>query len=131
MANEHRHVMQAVKRQKVEIEIIPDDAEGEIDLDALESLLKDGHGKAALIAITHAPTSSGAFEFLILHYDLNKADFVFVNNRLSFATSNTHAMRNLLSERKTNILNLPPIYARHCSLMPAKKRSPLQRRQSI
>ena len=48
-----------MKRQKVKIEVIPDDEEGDIDLAALESMLADGHRKAALIAITHAPTSSG------------------------------------------------------------------------
>ncbi len=50
-----------MKRQKVNIEVIPDDADGEIDLDSLETMLKDEGNKPALIAITHAPTSSGDF----------------------------------------------------------------------
>ena len=51
--------MQAVKRQQVDIEIIPEDAEGDIDIDALEELVSSGTGKPALIALTHIPTSSG------------------------------------------------------------------------
>lgn len=51
--------MQAAKRYKTVIEVIPDDSEGEIDLEALESLLTCGNRKPALIAISHIPTSSG------------------------------------------------------------------------
>lgn len=52
-------VHQAVKRQQVEIEIIPEDGEGDIDVHALERVLADGSPAPALIAITHIPTSSG------------------------------------------------------------------------
>lgn len=51
--------MQAVKRQHVKIEIIPEDSEGDVDLDALEELVSSGARKPALIAIMHIPTSSG------------------------------------------------------------------------
>ena len=52
-------LLQAVKRQQVKIEIIPEDEEGGINLDALEGLLSNEAPKPALIAITHIPTSSG------------------------------------------------------------------------
>lgn len=43
----------------MEIEVIPEDSEGDVDLDALEEAVAKGSGKPALIAITHIPTSSG------------------------------------------------------------------------
>lgn len=52
-------VHQAVKRQQVQIDIIPEDAEGDIDVHALERMLANGSQAPALIAITHIPTSSG------------------------------------------------------------------------
>lgn len=52
-------LLQAVKRQQVEIEIVPEDEAGDIDIDALESIMSNGASKPALIAITHIPTSSG------------------------------------------------------------------------
>ncbi|DBA75470.1 TPA: hypothetical protein ACH3X1_010723 [Trebouxia sp. C0004] len=51
--------LQAIKRQQVEVEIIPEDAEGDVDILALEKLVAAGTSKPALIAITHIPTSSG------------------------------------------------------------------------
>lgn len=51
--------LQAIKRQQVEVEIIPEDAEGDVDIAALEKLVAAGTSKPALIAITHIPTSSG------------------------------------------------------------------------
>ena len=57
-----------MKRHKVEIEVIPDDSEGEIDLAALESMLSGGRRKPALIAITHAPTNSGMSQLNIQQY---------------------------------------------------------------
>lgn len=51
--------LQAVKRDQVEIEVIPEDSEGDIDVEALEKAVVDGARKPALIAITHIPTSSG------------------------------------------------------------------------
>lgn len=41
------------------MEIIPEDAEGDVNLEALEKLVAAGTSKPALIAITHIPTSSG------------------------------------------------------------------------
>lgn len=52
-------VHQAVKRQQVQIDIIPEDGEGNIDVHALERMLANGAQAPALIAITHIPTSSG------------------------------------------------------------------------
>ena len=52
-------VHQAVKRQQVLIDIIPEDGEGDIDVHALERMLASGAQAPALIAITHIPTSSG------------------------------------------------------------------------
>ena len=43
----------------MDIEIIPEDAEGDVDIDALEELVSSGTEKPALIALTHIPTSSG------------------------------------------------------------------------
>lgn len=56
---QHLAMHQAVKRQQVQIEIIPEDDEGDIDVPALESMLSNGAQRPALIAITHIPTSSG------------------------------------------------------------------------
>lgn len=46
----------------MEIEVIPDDVEGEIDLAALDEMLGKETRKPALIAITHAPTNSGTMQ---------------------------------------------------------------------
>lgn len=48
-----------MKRHQVEIEVITEDAEGDVDIDALEKLVASDRPKPALIAITHIPTSSG------------------------------------------------------------------------
>lgn len=48
-----------LERAGVAVEIVPDDDDGELDLGALESMLRE---PAALIAATHVPTSSGRVE---------------------------------------------------------------------
>ena len=48
-----------LERSGIEIEIVPDDAEGHLDLEALEAALRE---PAALLAATHVPTSSGRVE---------------------------------------------------------------------
>jgi cysteine desulfurase/selenocysteine lyase len=48
-----------LERSGIEIEIVPDDAEGQLDLEALEAALRE---PAALLAATHVPTSSGRVE---------------------------------------------------------------------
>lgn len=48
-----------MERDGVKIEVVPDDAEGRLDLDALEAALRE---PAALVAATHVPTSSGRVE---------------------------------------------------------------------
>ena len=48
-----------MKRHQVEVAVIPEDEEGDIDIEALEGLIKQGSRKPVLIAITHVPTSSG------------------------------------------------------------------------
>lgn len=53
------YMHQAVKRLQVQIDIIPEDGEGDIDVAALERMLSNGTQAPALIAITHIPTSSG------------------------------------------------------------------------
>lgn len=50
---------QVETRFGLEIEVIPEDEEGDIDLRALEAACRRGPCPA-LIAITHTPTSSGA-----------------------------------------------------------------------
>jgi selenocysteine lyase/cysteine desulfurase/glycine/D-amino acid oxidase-like deaminating enzyme len=48
-----------LERSGIKIEIVPDDAEGQLDLGALEATLRE---PAALLAATHVPTSSGRVE---------------------------------------------------------------------
>lgn len=48
-----------MERGGVKIEIVPDDAEGRLDLDALEAALRE---PAAVVVATHVPTSSGRVE---------------------------------------------------------------------
>lgn len=50
---------QAMRRHQVEVEVIPEDDSGDIDIPALESLIQRGPSRPVLIAITHVPTSSG------------------------------------------------------------------------
>ncbi|KAA6422013.1 MAG: aminotransferase class V [Trebouxia sp. A1-2] len=59
--------LQAIKRQQVQVEIIPEDAEGDVDIAALEKLVAAGASKPALIALTHIPTSSGRHRVRITH----------------------------------------------------------------
>ncbi|KAK9841124.1 hypothetical protein WJX74_000394 [Apatococcus lobatus] len=51
--------IQAMKRHHVEVSAIPEDDLGDIDVGALESLIKERPQKPVLIAVTHVPTSSG------------------------------------------------------------------------
>ncbi|KAK9862697.1 hypothetical protein WJX84_002020 [Apatococcus fuscideae] len=51
--------IQAMRRHQVEVEVIPEDDSGDIDIPALESLIQRGPSRPVLIAITHVPTSSG------------------------------------------------------------------------
>ena len=50
--------MQVAKRNRIEIEVIPEDEKGEIDFRALEEMLTSGR-KPVLVAINHVPTNSG------------------------------------------------------------------------
>ena len=50
--------MKVAKKCGIEIEVIPEDAEGEIDFCALEQMLTSGR-KPMLVAINHVPTNSG------------------------------------------------------------------------
>lgn len=59
LATSARYMHQAVKRLQVQIDIIPEDGEGDIDVAALERMLSNESQAPALIAITHIPTSSG------------------------------------------------------------------------
>ena len=51
--------IQVAKRTGVRIEVIPEDAENDIDIQALEESIVRGHRKPALLAFTHIPTNSG------------------------------------------------------------------------
>lgn len=46
----------AARRQGVVVDVVPDDAHGEIDVGALEAMID---GRVRLIALTHVPTSGG------------------------------------------------------------------------
>lgn len=48
--------LQAKKRYGVQIEVIPNDAHGQVSVDALRDMLDD---RVRLVAITHAPTNGG------------------------------------------------------------------------
>lgn len=48
-----------MKRHQVEVSVIPEDELGDIDIPALESMIKQAPRKPVLIAVTHVPTSSG------------------------------------------------------------------------
>ena len=51
--------LQLAKRTGVQIQVVPETAQGDIDLQALEALILAGERRPRLISITHVPTSSG------------------------------------------------------------------------
>ncbi|KAK9901374.1 hypothetical protein WJX75_009053 [Coccomyxa subellipsoidea] len=51
--------LQVAKRTGVRIEVIPEDADSDIDISALEESIVRGDRKPALLAFTHIPTNSG------------------------------------------------------------------------
>jgi cysteine desulfurase/selenocysteine lyase len=48
--------LQAAQRHSLQIDVIPDDANGQVSLDALENMLDE---RVRLVAITHVPTNGG------------------------------------------------------------------------
>ncbi len=53
-------LLQLAKRTGAVIEVLPETPAGDVDLDALAAALaRPGAGRAALVSLTHAPTSSG------------------------------------------------------------------------
>lgn len=52
-------VSQIAKRKGIIIEVVPETAEGDISIPALERLIKKGDRLPALIAISHIPTNGG------------------------------------------------------------------------
>jgi len=51
--------LQAERRWGVRVEVVPDDASGQLSVDALARLLDDGRGPVGLVAVTHVPTNGG------------------------------------------------------------------------
>ena len=54
-----RHILQVAKRTGAVIEVIPETADNDIDIEALEHSIQHGGRKPALLAFTHIPTNSG------------------------------------------------------------------------
>ena len=54
-----RHILQVAKRTGAVIEVIPETADNDIDIEALEHSIQHGGGKPVLLAFTHIPTNSG------------------------------------------------------------------------
>ena len=52
--------MQVAKRTGAKIEVIPETADNDVSLEALEHSIVHGQGRPALLAFTHIPTNSGA-----------------------------------------------------------------------
>ncbi len=50
---------QVARRTGVRIEVIPEDADNDVDIAALEDSIVRGDRKPALLAFTHIPTNSG------------------------------------------------------------------------
>lgn len=55
-ASNYLAFLQAVKRHGVLVDIVPDDNDGQLSIDALKSMID---GRVRLIAITHVPTNGG------------------------------------------------------------------------
>ena len=55
-----RGIIQVVKRTGARIEVVPETADNDVDLEALEQSILHGQGRPALMAFTHIPTNSGA-----------------------------------------------------------------------
>ena len=55
-ASNHIACLQVAERTGAEVEVVPHDASGTIDVDALRSMMDD---RVALIALTHVPTNGG------------------------------------------------------------------------
>jgi cysteine desulfurase / selenocysteine lyase len=51
--------LQAERRRGVTIEVIPDDGNGQVSVEALARLLDDGAAPVGLVAVTHVPTNGG------------------------------------------------------------------------
>jgi selenocysteine lyase/cysteine desulfurase len=66
-ASSYVSYLQAQRRQGVAVEVIPDDENGQVSIDALAGLLDDGdagggasgRGPVGLVAVTHVPTNGG------------------------------------------------------------------------
>jgi selenocysteine lyase/cysteine desulfurase len=55
-ASNHIACLQVAQRTGAEVEVVPSDESGQIDVDALRSMMDD---RVALIALTHVPTNGG------------------------------------------------------------------------
>lgn len=58
-ASSYISFLQAARRLGVTVEVVPDDAGGELSVEALARLLDDGRGPVGLVAVTHVPTNGG------------------------------------------------------------------------
>jgi cysteine desulfurase / selenocysteine lyase len=58
-ASSYLSYLQAERRRGVSVEVIPDDADGQLSLPALADLLDDGRAPVGLVAVTHVPTNGG------------------------------------------------------------------------
>jgi cysteine desulfurase / selenocysteine lyase len=58
-ASSYLSYLQAERRRGVSIEVIPDDADGQLSLPALADLLDDSRAPVGLVAVTHVPTNGG------------------------------------------------------------------------
>ncbi|MGH9286985.1 MAG: aminotransferase class V-fold PLP-dependent enzyme [Acidimicrobiales bacterium] len=58
-ASSYISYLQAERRRRVSIEVIPDDEHGQLSVEALARLLDDGLGPVGLVAVTHVPTNGG------------------------------------------------------------------------
>jgi cysteine desulfurase / selenocysteine lyase len=58
-ASSYLSYLQAERRLGVSIEVIPDDEEGQLSLEALARLLDDGRAPVGLVAVTQIPTNGG------------------------------------------------------------------------
>ncbi|HET6950690.1 MAG TPA: aminotransferase class V-fold PLP-dependent enzyme [Acidimicrobiales bacterium] len=51
--------LQAERRRGVRVEVVPDDDDGQVSVDALARMLDGGDGPVGLVAVTHVPTNGG------------------------------------------------------------------------